>query len=75
MFKRATDKRFTAAVLFGVAIYRLGFTFGEFKRNQDRNLTFAQGYHSDYPKNLREVQQDASRLERGFESTLPISKL
>ncbi len=50
MFKRARIFGFTAAILSGVGIYLLGFTFGEYQRSHDRNLTFAQGYQAGYLK-------------------------
>lgn len=50
MFNHARVFGFTAAILSGVAIYLVGFTFGEFKRNHERNLTYAQGYQTGYLK-------------------------
>ena len=50
MFKRARIFGFTAAILTGVGVYLLGVTFGEFKRNRDRNLMFARGYQAGYLK-------------------------
>lgn len=50
MFNRARVFGFTAAILSGVTLYLVGFAFGEFKRNRDRNHLYAQGYQTGFLK-------------------------